>query len=102
MIETHTHSQGISSFMRWAERRIAEEVEANEDFEKRTGESFVLKESTHLPHNLTDHQKRMMIEAVDDLRKLGNGAIAACNDCGLHQNTYFTWRRNLKMGNFKK
>jgi len=26
MIETHTN--GISSFMRWAERRIAEEVEA--------------------------------------------------------------------------
>ena len=47
MIETQT--QGISSFMKWAERRIAEEVEANEAFERRTGKRVALEESTHLP-----------------------------------------------------
>ena len=40
MIKTHTH--GISSLMRWAERRIAEEVEANEEFEQRTGSTKIL------------------------------------------------------------
>ena len=40
MIKTHTH--GISSLMRWAKRRIAEEVEANEEFEHRTGSTKIL------------------------------------------------------------
>ena len=100
MIETHTH--GISSFMRWAERRIAEEVEANEEFEQRTGSTAAFKESTHLPHSLTDEQKRSMIDAVDDLRRLGVAAKKACNEVGLHFSTYFQWRKKFGMGRFEE
>ena len=98
-ITTHTH--GISSFMRWAERRIAEEVEANEEFEQRTGSTAAFKESTHLPHSLTDEQKRSMIDAVDDLRRLGVAAKKACNEVGLHFSTYFQWRKKFGMGRFE-
>jgi hypothetical protein len=80
MIETQ--AQGISSFMKWAERKIAEEVEANEAFEKLTGERAVLEESTHLPHSLTTDQKRSMIDAVDDLRRAGVSAKIGCNEVG--------------------
>jgi len=99
-ITTHTH--GISSFMRWAERRIAEEVEANEEFEQRTGSTAAFKESTHLPHSLTDEQKRSMIDAVDDLRRLGVAAKKACNEVGLHFSTYFQWRKKFGMGRFEE
>ena len=98
MIETQ--AQGISSFMKWAERKIAEEVEANEAFEKLTGERAVLEESTHLPHSLTADQKRSMIDAVDDLRKAGVSAKNACNEVGLHVSTYSQWRNKFGMGRF--
>ena len=98
MIETQT--QGISTFMKWAERRIAEEFEANEKFEQRTGKRAALEESTHLPHSLTDQQKRGMIDAVDDLRKAGVAAKNACNEVGLHASTYSQWRNKFGMGRF--
>ena len=98
MIETQT--QGISSFMKWAERRIAEEFEANEAFERRTGKRVALEESTHLPHSLTDDQKRSMIDAVDDLRRAGVAAKNACNEVGLHASTYSQWRNKFGMGRF--
>ena len=99
MIETHTN--GISSFMRWAERRIAQEVEANEEFEQRTGSTAPLKESTHLPHSLTDEQKRSMIDAVDDLRRTGIASGTACGEIGLHQSSYSQWRKKFGMGRFE-
>lgn len=100
MIETQT--QGISAFIKWAEQRIAEEVEANEAFERRTGKCVALEESTHLPHSLTDQQKRGMIDAVDDLRRLGVAAKKACNEVGLHQSSYSQWRKKFGMGRFEE
>ena len=99
MIETQT--QGISAFIKWAEQRIAEEVEANEAFERRTGKCVALEESTHLPHSLTDQQKRGMIDAVDDLRRTGIASKSACNEVGLHFSTYFQWRKKFGMGRFE-
>jgi hypothetical protein len=94
------HSQSISSFMQWASERIAKEVEANEAFERRTGKCVALEESTHLPHSLTDQQKRGMIDAVDDLRRTGIASGTACGEVGLHVSTYIQWRKKFGMGRF--
>jgi len=99
MIETQT--QGISAFIKWAEQRIAEEVEANEAFERRTGKCVALEESKHLPHSLTDEQKRSMIDAVDDLRRTGIASGTACGEIGLHQSSYSQWRKKFGMGRFE-
>ena len=95
-----TQAQGISTFMKWADRRIAEEIAANEAFERLTGKSVALKESTHLPHSLTDDQKRGMIDAVDNLRRAGVASGNACNEVGLHPSTYSQWRNKFGMRRF--
>jgi len=95
----HTRT-AISSFMDWAERRIAEEVAANESFANESGTVAAIKESTHLPHSLTDDQKIEMIHGVDHLRRAGMGSKKACNQIGLHISTYSQWRKRFGMERF--
>ena len=92
----------ISSFIRWAERRIAQEVELNESFKEESGEVIALKESTHLPHSLTNEQKLAYIEAVDALRDEGKGSLVACRKTGIHVSTYNQWRNKFGLGRYVK
>jgi len=92
----------ISSFIRWAERRIAQEVEENELFKKESGEVIALKESTHLPHSLTNEQKLAYIKAVDALRDQGKGSLWSCKKTGIHVSTYNQWRHKFGLGRYVK
>ena len=92
----------ISGFMQWAERRLAEEVERNEQMAKQVGTAQWLVIHERLPYNLTDAQRLELVREVDKLRDEGMGNIASCKKVGLHITTYCKFRKKLGMGNYKK
>jgi len=86
--------------MRWAERRIAEEVERIERIEADQGTAVCFVEHNKLPYNLTDEQKLSYINAVDALRSRGVGSMKACKQVGIHVSTYSQWRKKFGLGRF--
>ena len=90
----------ISSFMRWAERRIAEEVERNEMIAKEQGTAVCFVEHNKLPYDLTDTQKLDYVNQVDALRSRGVGSMKACKQVGMHISTYSQWRKKFGLGRF--
>ena len=97
MINTNRH---ITGFMRWAERRIAEEVERNERIAKDQGTAVCFVEHKKLPYDLTDEQKLELINNVDALRRRGVGSMKACKQVGIHISTYSQWRKKFGLGRF--
>ena len=97
MINTNRH---ITGFMRWAERRIAEEVERNERIAKDQGTAVCFVEHKKLPYDLTDQQKLELINNVDALRCRGVGSMKACKQVGIHISTYSQWRKKFGLGRF--
>lgn len=97
MNQTNT---SMSGFMRWAERRIAEEVERIERIEADQGTAVCFVEHNKLPYNLTDEQKLSYINAVDALRSRGVGSMKACKQVGIHVSTYSQWRKKFGLGRF--
>ena len=97
MINTNRH---ITGFMRWAERRIAEEVERNERIAKDQGTAVCFVEHKKLPYDLTDEQKLELINNVDALRCRGVGSMKACEQVGIHISTYSQWRKKFGLGRF--
>ena len=49
----NTHSENITSFMRWASRRIAEEVTANEELKAKGVKDEIVIKHSKLPYDLT-------------------------------------------------
>jgi len=97
-----TYNQSISSFVRWASRRIAEEVESNERIEAETGTAEIIKRHNKLPYNLTNQQKREYVDMVDMLRNQKNmNTKSACYKVGMHISTYSQWRKKFGLGKFK-
>ena len=92
----------ISGFMQWAERRLAEEVERNEQLAKDAGTAVCFVEHKRLPYNLSDTQRLEIVKRVDQLRNEGMGNIESCKKVGLHITTYCKFRRKLGLGKYKK
>ena len=90
----------ISSFMAWAERRLAEEVARNEQLAVNTGTAVCFVERYRMPYNLTDSEKLAYIKQVDMLRRQGVGSIKACKKVGMHPSTYSQWRNKYNLGKF--
>lgn len=91
--------------MKWARRRIEEEVAANAELEKVLGSD----ELTDHPDKRkprcsapTANQKIALIKEVDKLRRLGMTTDSACSSLDLSASAYNNWRRKLNLGTFKK
>ena len=94
-----TSQQTISSFMRWAEQKIAQAVEEDERFEKESGTREFVPRTRAIPcsNGLTDEDKAKVIEQVHEYRRQGNKSPVAAKMAGLHQSTYNRWMRQLKI-----
>ena len=90
----------ITGFMAWAERRLAEEVERNEQLAKDAGTAVCFVEHKKLKYDTTDSQKLDYIEQVDALRRQGIGSLKACKKVGMHPSTYSQWRNRFGLGRF--
>ena len=97
----NTHSENISSFMRWASRRIAEEVAANEELEAKGVKDDIVIRHSKLPYDLTWDQKRDYIDIVDEFKDAGMSTKVACAKVDMHVSTYSMWRKKLGMGKYK-
>lgn len=101
-----TYAQQITRFMRWAERRIAEEVEANKELELALGDAENLTEGTLSRKRRifadTDLEKLAIIKEVDKLRRLGLTTKRACANNNVSDSAYLSWRKKLNLGKFKK
>ena len=65
-----TTAESNSNFMRWASRRIAEEVESNERIEKEAGtRDFIPGSNCNRPtHRLSQEEKTEIINKIDTKR----------------------------------
>jgi hypothetical protein len=92
-----TSSESVSNFMRWIERKLEQEVESIEQFEK----EIVI---THkgIDSRLSDIERRLIIRQVHYYRNEGMSATAACKLVGLHTQTYNKWRRLLNIPIYKR
>jgi len=89
-----SYCNGISSFMKWANDRIAKEIKQNDEIEAKYGSAkFVSKRKTRTHVDLSLDQKRSIVEKIDSLRYAGDKVEAACENLGIHPQTYFKWRK---------
>lgn len=91
-----TYAANISSFMRWAQERIAKEVEENERVEAQAGtRDFILGSGDAKKQDYTTQEKLDILSGVKRLRGEGMTCIAACGEYGIHNSTYYKWKREL-------
>jgi len=95
--ETYETAAGsVSNFMRWAERRLAEEVEKNDKIEK-----ALKKQKSPTDLFLTNNEKILIIQHIHKYRAEGKTVTEACKIFNIHPNTYHNWRRHFKIPVFK-
>jgi hypothetical protein len=98
-----TSSESVSNFMRWIERRLEQEVTANETYAKTTKSS---KPSVIPPqaidHTLSELERLLVIKQVDSYRNNGYSVVLACKLTGLHTQTYNKWRKALNLSRYKR
>ena len=96
--ETYETAAGsLSNFMRWAERRLSEEVDKNDKIEKALN-----KASPSLDKSLTPNAKILVIKQIHKYRHEGKTVVEACELLNIHPNTYNNWRRFFKISVFKR
>ena len=94
-----TTAESNSNFMRWASRRIAEEVESNERIEKEAGtRDFIPGSNCNRPtHRLSQEEKTEIINKIDTMRGTGVSLKTSVQQSGIHQSTYFLWKRTFNL-----
>ena len=93
-----TTAYRISSFIGWAEQRIAEEYETNERLRKEHGELEKPMNEREGSYCLTEEDRHDLIHEIEYFIKNGYHLQDACHECGVHTRTYYRWKRNIKNG----
>ena len=89
-----TYFNKISSFMEWANDRIEKEIKQNEEMESEHGDSsFVSKTKTRTHVDLGLPEKKLIVEEIDSYRNEGDTVPEACSKLGIHEQTYYKWRK---------
>jgi hypothetical protein len=100
----NNYAVNISSFVRWAHERIAKEIESNDKCEAEHGSSSISDIRSRISYKLTDKEKLEYINHIDSLRSkyTALGFRAICKKAGIHDQTYYKWRKSLNLGNYKR
>jgi len=95
MIETTAES--ISNFIRWAEQRLAKEVEENERVEAKAGtREFILGSGNAKKQDFTQEEKIAIVKEIDDIREQGYKPIVGASKFGIHTTTYYKWKKQIQ------
>lgn len=95
-----TTAEQRSSFIRYAETRIAKEVEDNERLEELAGTRDILpRPERYSTSGFTDEERLETIDAIQKLRDQGMTVSSACESHLVHPSTYHKWCRNLQPSN---
>ena len=90
----NTSSESISNFIKWAQERLAREVEE-------TGEANYQPDSV-FARFYTEQDKLNAINGVNYYRDKGMSMPAACKKYGISTSSYGKWRRQLKLPVYKR
>ena len=98
-----TTAESNSSFMRWAEARIAKEVEDNERIEAKAGTRNFIPGSNcnRIGERLSKDKKAEVVKSIDNMRDSGISLETAADQCGIHKSTYALWRRQFNLPKYK-
>jgi hypothetical protein len=91
-----TTAESVSRFLRWAESRIADEVESNEKFEAKAGTRDIVIKYDGLALCKTSTADRAKV--VSDIKEMKRGgeAISKCvKQFNISASTYYSWKRSL-------
>ena len=97
----NTSSESISNFIKWAQERIAREVQENEKIEEESGEANYLPDSV-FARFYTKQDKLNAINGVNYYRDQGMTMPGACKKYGISTSSYGKWRRELKLPVYKR
>jgi DNA invertase Pin-like site-specific DNA recombinase len=89
-----TTAEMIHNFISWAEMRLQKELELCERVESEFGSE----ELTFKPQKLsglTDEDRLDILHEVDHLLSHGYSVREASKECGIHNTTYYRWKREL-------
>lgn len=80
--------------MNWAAERIAKEVEDNQILEQKAGTGdWVNKYTPKTWQHFTEEEKIQMLQEVERLRSEGRKVKDACGTVGIHDSSYYKWRK---------
>lgn len=100
-IATNDPEHHISKFIRWAHDKIETEIALNDKIADEFGDEAIAKESKRCCYKLSENQKREILYQLDDLKEDGWTLAASCNEVGIHQTTYYKWKKLLNHKSIK-
>jgi DNA invertase Pin-like site-specific DNA recombinase len=89
-----TRAEMIHDFIAWAEVRLKKELDFCEKLESEFGQ-IPLNEKPIKLTNLTDEDRLDIIQEIEHLISHGYTARKASKECGIHDTTYYRWKREL-------
>lgn len=102
-IYDESYAQRIGSFMEWASDKLREEVKLNEALEKEFGTAeHLIPASGRKDYDLSVEDKIDIIKEIDEARSYGIQLTDACDNEGIHVQTYYKWKRILKLPTYKQ
>jgi hypothetical protein len=92
-----TTAESVSRFLRWAESRIADEVESNEKFEAKAGTRDIVIKYDGLALCKTSYSMiELRSSKISKEMKRGGEAISKCvKQFNISASTYYSWKRSL-------
>ena len=98
-MQTTSAGSSISRFMRWAEEKIAQAVEEDERFIKKSGSADFLKSDIARPcsRQLNKSEKLDILARINSDRGNGIKVGDACESARIHYSTYVKWMKSFNL-----
>ena len=91
-----TTAESISRFLRWAESRIADEVENNEKFEAKAGtRDIVIKYDGLALCKTSPEDRAKVVKDIEDMKSCGEAISKCVKRFNISASTYYSWKRSL-------
>ncbi len=89
-----TRAEMIHDFVAWAEVRLKKELDLCEKLESEFGEMPLDDKPIKLT-GLTDEDRLDIIQEIEHLVSHGYTIKGSAKECGIHETTYYRWKREL-------
>jgi len=91
-----TTAESISRFLRWAESRIADEVESNEKFEAKAGtRDIVIKYDGLALRKTSSNGRAKVVKDIEEMKSCGEVISKCVKRFNISASTYYSWKRSL-------
>jgi len=98
----HDENKNIGNFLRWAQERIAKEMEMIDESEIEDTSSIYSPKKKPGPKTPPTEEMMETIRSVDALRDKGMKLPEATKVVGIYPDKYAKWREKLNLSKYKK